>query len=171
TKTTQLFPFPRHGPSPAKARPLKPAPRRCSVELPAIASSAPFILPGTMFTAPPLTLRIGRTLVSRFLLMERSLKFRIIFPLLGINLACNCLSFLKTGLFDKYLFGDIRYRYLLADQLLDFVDVVFLRRVTEGNGIARLIGPAGTPDTVHIVFDNDGHIEIDHVAYIADVQS
>src|SRR3546814_4459168 len=101
--------------------------------------------------------------------MESPLEFGVLLPLLGVNLTRDCLSFLEVCLFDKYVFGNSGYRYLLTDQFLDFMDIILFCRITERNGITCLVCPTCATDTVHIIFDDNGYVKIDNVAHVADI--
>src|SRR5690606_7283458 len=104
------------------------------------------------------------------LLVKSALEFGVLLPLLGVDLTRDCLTFLETCLFDKHLFGSGRYRYLLAAQLLYFMDVIFFSGIAVRNGITGLVCAAGTANTMHIILNNDGHVKIDDVAHVANIQ-
>ena len=43
--------------------------------------------------------------------------------------------------------------------------------VEEGGGQAQVAHPAGPPDAVHVLLDVTGHVKVDHVLHVGDVQT
>ena len=65
----------------------------------------------------------------------------------------------------------LAHRNRLVDQLLDAAQIGHLVRLTERDGDAAVSGAAGASDAVHVVFRLVGHVVVDDVRQLADVQT
>src|SRR5512144_3454867 len=89
-------------------------------------------------------------------------------PLLGIApaLLAGGLDLGQVQLIARPLHTD-----LLADELLDRLDVQRARLVGEADGLARRAGARGPTDAVHVVLGILRQIPVHHVAHAFDVQA
>src|SRR5690606_26199591 len=115
-------------------------------------------------------LRLIRFHVAACLLVKSAFEIRVFLSFLPVDLPRNLLPLVKSRFFDEDFLRDVDHWDRLADQLFDLADIVLLRGVAKGDGIARIRGPPRAAYAVDIILDNDGHVKINHVADVAHVQ-